>query len=65
MKRLFVALLIYVLVSYQGIVGGPFHSYTECWQYRVDHGLGGSCLPVWTSGTAISPVSGAARRAAA
>ncbi len=52
MRGVLVALLVYVLVSYQGIQGGPFHSYSECWQYRVDHGLGGTCLTVWSSGTA-------------
>jgi hypothetical protein len=56
MKGLLLALFIYVLVSYQGIQGGPFPSYSECWQYRVDHGLGGSCLTVWSSGKAyVSP----------
>ncbi len=58
MKGLLVALFIYVLVSYQGIQGGPFPSYSECWQYRVDHGLGGSCLTVWSSGKAhVSPLA--------
>ncbi len=52
MKGMLVALLVYVLVSYRGIEGGPFHSYNECWQYRVAHGVGGTCLTVWSSGTA-------------
>lgn len=57
MKGALVALLIYVLVSYRGIEGGPFRTYDECWQYRADHGLGGSCLTVWTSGTAHKSTS--------
>jgi len=42
-----VALLLYLLVSPDGSVYGPFDGYAACWTYRGDQGLSGPCLSAW------------------
>jgi len=42
-----VALLLYLLVSPDGSVYGPFDGYAGCWTYRGDRGLSGPCLSAW------------------
>jgi hypothetical protein len=42
-----VAVILYVLTAYGGIVAGPFNNNADCESVRHDLGAGGYCLPLW------------------
>ena len=50
MRGILIALLMYMLVNYQG-ASGPFPSYAACRQSRADNANGGACLTVPESGS--------------